>query len=108
MESNLRGLEIKDQMVGVESLDLNTSVGGSLSKMDVGSGGFILVALSESRRWVGVYIDFTKNPTVTHFYAQLGGTKNKSRRHQLVQKIRTLDISMGPDESTRWGQFVMT
>jgi hypothetical protein len=30
--SNLRRIEIKDQMVGVESLDLNTSVGGSLSE----------------------------------------------------------------------------
>ena len=32
MGSNLSGLEIKDQTVGVESLDLNTSVGGSLSE----------------------------------------------------------------------------
>ena len=52
MESNLRGLEIKVQMVGVESLDLNTRVGGSLSEKGYGSVCFVLVALSESR-WCG-------------------------------------------------------
>ena len=52
MESNLRGLEIKDQMVGVECLDLNTSVGGSLSENGYGRCSFVLVALSESR-WCG-------------------------------------------------------
>ena len=32
VERNLGRLEIKVQMVGMESLDLNTSVGGSLSE----------------------------------------------------------------------------
>ena len=74
MESNLRGLEIKDQMVGVECLDLNTSVGGSLSENGYGKCSFVLVALSESWWMGGVYIAITKNPTVTNLYAQLGGT----------------------------------
>ena len=52
MESNLRGLEIKVQMVGVESLDFNTRVGGSLSENGYGKCSFVLVALSESR-WCG-------------------------------------------------------
>ena len=36
MESNLGRLEIKLHMVGVEQLDLNTRVGGSLSKNGYG------------------------------------------------------------------------
>ena len=52
MESNMRGLEIKDLMVGLECLDLNTSVGGSLSEDGYGKRSFVLVALSESR-WCG-------------------------------------------------------
>ena len=52
MESNLRGLEIKDQMVGVECLDLNTSVGGSFSENGHGKCDFFLVGASESR-WCG-------------------------------------------------------
>ena len=58
--------------------------------------------------WVGVYIAITRNLAVTQLYAKLGGTENKSRRHRLVQKIRTLDVSVRPDETTRWLRCAMT
>ena len=56
MESNLRGLEIKDQMVGVECLDLNTSVGASLSENGYGRCSFVMVAPSKIERWWRGYI----------------------------------------------------
>ena len=46
MESNLGRLEIKIHMVGMEYLDLNTSVGGSLSENVYWKCRYVLMALS--------------------------------------------------------------
>jgi len=51
VESNLGRLEIKIHMVGVEDLDLNTRLGGSLSENWMGKYGIVLSALLSSRWW---------------------------------------------------------
>ncbi len=52
---NLR-LEIKIHMVGMEYLDLTTSVGGSLSKNVCWKCRHVLMALSMNEEWVEGYI----------------------------------------------------
>ena len=56
MESNLGRLEIKIHMVGMEYLDLNTSVGGSLSENVYWKCRYVLTALSTNEEWVEGYI----------------------------------------------------
>ena len=56
MESNLGRLEIKIYMVGMEYLDLNTSVGGSLSENVYWKCRNILMALSMNEEEVEGYI----------------------------------------------------
>ena len=51
MEINLGRLEIKIHMVGVEDLDLNTRLGGSLSENWMGKYGIVLSALLSSGWW---------------------------------------------------------
>ena len=60
-------LEIKIHMVGMEYLDLNTSVGGSLSENVCWKCRHVLMALSTNEEGGGwVYIASTQNLTVTH------------------------------------------
>ena len=70
VESNLGRLEIKVQMVGLECLDLNTSVGGSLSKNEWWKCSFVLMALSESKRWwrgiTSHHYSFSERGPLTH------------------------------------------
>ena len=49
-------LEIKIYVVGMEYLDLNTSVGGSLSENVYWKCRYILMALSPNEEWVEGYI----------------------------------------------------
>ena len=56
MERNLGWLEIKIQMVGMEYLGLNTSVGGSLSEKVSWKCRFVLMALSTNEEVVEGYI----------------------------------------------------
>ena len=49
-------LEIKIHMVGMEYLDLNTSVGGSLSENVYWKCRYVLMALSSNEEWVERYI----------------------------------------------------
>ena len=49
-------LEIKIHMVGMEYLDLNTSVGGSLSENVYCKCRYVLMALSTNEEWVEGYI----------------------------------------------------
>ena len=56
MESNLGRPEIKIHMVGMEYLDLNTSVGGSLSENVYWKCRYVLMALSMNEEWVEGYI----------------------------------------------------
>ena len=56
MESNLGRVEIKIHMVGFEYLDLNTSVGGSLSENVSWKCRFVLMVLSMSEEEVEWYI----------------------------------------------------
>ena len=49
-------LEIKIPMVGIEYLDLNTSVGGSLSENMYWKCRHVLMALSTNEEWVEGYI----------------------------------------------------
>ena len=49
-------LEIKIHMVGMEYLDLNTSVGGSLSENVHWKCRYVLMALSTNEEWVEGYI----------------------------------------------------
>ena len=49
-------LEIKIHMVGMEYLDLNTSVGGSLSENVYWKCMYVLMALSMNEEWVEGYI----------------------------------------------------
>ena len=56
MESNLGWLEIKIYVVGMEDLDLNTSVGGSFSENVSGKCRHVLMALSMNEEWVEGYI----------------------------------------------------
>ena len=79
MESNLGRLEIKVQMVGLECLDLNTSVGGSLSENEWWKCSHVLMALLLRGGGGGIYIASTQNLTVTH----------------------NLPNSVGPDRETR-------
>ena len=51
VESNLGRLEIKIHMIGVEDLDLNTRLGGSLSENWMGKYGIVLSALLSSGWW---------------------------------------------------------
>ena len=77
MESNLRGLEIKDQMVGVECLDLNTSVGSSLSENEWWKCRYILMALFESEwGWRGINSLHQKSNRYT-LLTQIGETEYK-------------------------------
>ena len=56
MESNLGRLEIKIHMVGMEYLELNTRVGGSLSEHVSWKCRCVLMALSTSEEEVEGYI----------------------------------------------------
>ena len=56
MESNLGRLEIKIHMVGMEYLDLNTSVAGSLSENVYWKCRYVLMAFSTNEEWVEGYI----------------------------------------------------
>ena len=56
MESNLGRLEIKIHMVGMEYLELNTSVGGSLSEHEYWKCRCVLVAFSSNEEWVEGHI----------------------------------------------------
>ena len=49
-------VEIKIHMVGMEYLDLNTSVGGSLSEHVYWKCRYVLMALSSNEEWVEGYI----------------------------------------------------
>ena len=49
-------LEIKIHMVGMEYLDVNTSVGGSLSENVYWKCRYVLMALSTNEEWVEGYI----------------------------------------------------
>ena len=46
----------QDSMVGMEYLDLNTSVGGSLSENVYWKCRYVLMALSTNEEWVEGYI----------------------------------------------------
>ena len=59
-------IEIKIYVVGMEYLDLNTSVGGSLSEKVSWKCRFVLMALSTNEEWVEGYIASTQKLTVTH------------------------------------------
>ena len=69
-------LEIKIHMVGTEYLDLNTSVGGSLSENVYWKCRYVLMDLSPRIKsgWRGIYILHTKSNRYTQF-AKLGGTE---------------------------------
>ena len=69
-------LEIKIHMVGMEYLDLNTSVGGSLSENVYWKCRYVMMALSTNEEWVEGYIYslHTKSNRYTQF-AKLGGTE---------------------------------
>ena len=56
MESNLGRLEIKIHMVGMEYLELNTRVGGSLSEHVSWKCRCVLMALSTNEEEVEGYI----------------------------------------------------
>ena len=56
MESNLGRLGIKIYVVRVEYLDLNTSVGGSLSENVYWKCRYVLMDLSTNEEWVEGYI----------------------------------------------------
>ena len=56
MESNLGRLEIKIHMVGLEYLDLNTSIGGSLLENVSWKCRHVLMALSTNEEGVEGYI----------------------------------------------------
>ena len=79
VESNLGRLEIKVQMVGLECLDLNTSVGGSLSENERWKCSFVLVAPSESRWWWRVINSHHQKSNLYKIYAQLGVTEQNSQ-----------------------------
>ena len=49
-------LEIKIYVVGMKYLDLNTSVGGSLSENVYWKCRYVLMALSSNEEWVEGYI----------------------------------------------------
>ena len=52
MESNLGKAKDQDYVVGMEYLDLNTSVGGSLSENMYWKCRHVLMALSTNEEWV--------------------------------------------------------
>jgi hypothetical protein len=79
VECNLGRLEIKVQMVGLECIDLNTSVGGSLLENGYGKCSFVLVALSESRWWWRGIYSINQKLNRYKLYAQLGDTRMKSQ-----------------------------
>ena len=56
MESNLGKARVKINVVGMEYLDLNTSVGGSLSENVYWKCRYVLMALSTNEEWVEGYI----------------------------------------------------
>ena len=67
-------LEIKIYVVGMEYLDLNTSVGGSLSENVCWKCRHVLMALSTNEEWVeGYYSIHTKSNRYTQI-TKLGGT----------------------------------
>ena len=68
-------LEININMLGMEYLGLNTSVGGSLSANVCWKCRHVLMALSTNEEWVGgIYSLHTKSNRYTQF-AKLGGTE---------------------------------
>ena len=69
-------LENKIHMVGMEYLDLNTSVGGSLSENVYWKCRYVLMALSPRMKsgWRGIYSLHTESNRYTQF-AKLGGTE---------------------------------
>ena len=74
-------------MVGMEYLDLNTSVGGSLSENVCWKCRHVLMALSTNEEWVeGVYIDSTQNLTVTHNLPNLVGLNHETRSDRFSSK----------------------
>ena len=66
MESNLGKARDQDSYSRNGNLDLNTSVGGSLSENVCWKCRHVLMALSQMEKGVGVYIASMQNPTVTH------------------------------------------
>ena len=71
-------LEIKIYMVGLEYLDLNTSVGGSLSETVSWKCSHVLMALSMNEEWVGgIYSLHTKSNRYTQF-TKLDGTESSN------------------------------
>ena len=71
-----KAIEIKIYVVGMEYLDLNTSVGGSLSEMVSWKCRFVLMALSKNEEEVeGIYSLHTKSNRYTQF-TKLGGTES--------------------------------
>ena len=76
-------LEIKIHMVGLEYLDLNTRVGGSLSENVSWKCRCSDGSLHERRGGGGVYIASTQNLTITH----------------------NLPISVGPNRETQSDRF---
>mgnify|MGYP005850625739 CR=1 FL=1 len=71
-------------MVGMEYLDLNTGVGGSLSKYVYWKCRYVLMALSMIEEWVEGYIYslHTKYNRYTQF-TKLGGTESLNSVRQI-------------------------
>ena len=79
-------LEIKVQMVGMESLDLNTWVGGSLSENEWWKLCFVLMALLESRwGWRGINSLHPKSNRYT-LLTQIGETEHKLGETDLCKR----------------------
>ena len=79
VESNLRRLEIKVQMDGLECLDLNTLVGGSLLENEKCMCSFDLMALFKRRwGWRGIY-SLHLNSNRHTLLTQIGDTEPKAQ-----------------------------
>ena len=70
-------MEIKIYVVGMEYLDLNTSVGGSLSENVYWKCRYVLMALSMKNGWRGIYSLHTKSNCYTQI-TKLGGTDSEN------------------------------
>ena len=82
-------LEIKIYVVGMEDLDLNASVGGSLSENVCWKCRYVLMALSQNEEWVeGVFIASTQNLTVTHKSPNTVGPNNETRLDRFSSKCK--------------------
>ena len=81
MESNLGKVEIKIYVVGMQYLDLNTSVGGSLSENVRWKCRHVPMALSTNEEWVEgyIYIASIQNLTVTHNLPNSVGPNRETR-----------------------------